>query len=209
MKAQNTRLNNNLQRVWKTLMIKLRYFVKKIASMEKYEKIIVIGVLISLAILVVSPLLVLSPNTSINSSSYVFLFSFSFIKSFILIIGSLLFILLRSFNKKVKIFVIEKLWFQGNKYVITVLLLAVSLSALFAIGDSIWLLANYTTVAKLTAMYYVSQILLIVLFAFTLFMIFSSHHNTFKWHVVWYHGKRSDEKNDPDGWLFDGVYHDE
>ena len=209
MKAQNTRINNKIQKIWNSIMMKLRYFVKKISSMEKYEKVMVVWVLIALAILLVSPLLVLSPNTSITSSSYVFLFSFSFIKSFFLIIGSLIVILLWSFNKRVKIFVIEKLWFQGNKYIITVLLLAISLSALFSIGDSIWLLSNYTTVAKLTVMYYISQILLIVLFAFTLFLIFSSHHNKFRWHVVWYHGKKADERNDVDWWLFDEVYHDE
>ena len=209
MKAQNLRIADKMQGLWSSLLIKARYFLRKISSMEKYEKIVVIWVLATLVILLLSPVLVLSPNTSITSSSYVFLLSLAFIKSFILIIGSLLAIVLWSFNKKVKIFVIEKLWFQGNKYVITSLLLAVSLSTLLAIWDSVGLLWDYTTVAKLTVMYYIGQILLIVLFAFTLFLIFSSHHNKFRWHVVWYHGKKVYEKNDPDWWLFDEVYHDE
>lgn len=186
------------------------YFLRKLWTMDKYEKIVVIAVLFIVALLLFSPMMLISPNTTAVTSSYGFLLSFAFIKSFVLIIGSLVAVLLWSLNKKTKIFVIEKLWFQGNKYLITIFLLFISLSSFVSIGETIGLLADYTTVVKLTMIYYVVQILLIVVLAFCIFLIFSSQHKKFKWHVVWYHGRKERENNNDSEWsLFNEVYHDD
>ena len=208
MKAQTIKIPQQFQKVWSTIRTKTNYFIKKIAGMDKYEKIVVVWVLLLLVLLIVSPLMIVSPNTTTVSSSYGFLLSLSFLKSFILIVWSLSIVLLRSLHKKTKIFIIERLWFQGNKYFVTVMLLWISLASLIALGETMWLLSDYTTVVQLTTMYYVIQILLIILFAFCLFMIFSSHHHKFKGHVVSYHGKKSQEST-TEWWLFESVYHDE
>lgn len=92
---------------------------------------------------------------------------------------------------------------------ITVILLAISLWSFMTLWETIGLLWDYTTVVKLTMMYYIIQIVLIVLFAFCLFIIFSSQHYKFKWHVVGYHGKKSSDTQSIEWWLFDNVYHDE
>lgn len=209
MKAQS-KVSQKLQNILSLFVMYFRYFLKKIASMDKYEKIIIIGVLVVLVLVIFFPIMLISPNTTNISTSFWFLLSLSFVKSFVLIVGSLGIVLLRSFNKKVKIFVIEKLWFQGNKYLINVLLLWLSLGSFVSLGETIGLLSDYTTVVKLTSIYYIIQIFLIILVAFCLFMIFSSHHHKFKGHVVWYHWrKKMNEEDNNEWWLFDDVYHED
>ncbi len=85
MRAQS-KVSQQFQNIFSLMVMRLRYFLKRIASMDKYEKIIVIGVLVVLALLIFSPLMVISPNTTYITSSYGFLFSLAFIKSFVLII---------------------------------------------------------------------------------------------------------------------------
>ncbi len=187
-----------------------RRLFRKLKVMDKYEKIVVISVIVIIALLIFSPLMVISPNTTAMNTSYGFLLSFSFVKSFVLVVWSLVCVLLWSLHKKTKIFVIEKLWFQGNKYLITIFLLWISLGSFIGMGEAIGLLSEYTTVVKTTMIYSLVQILLIVVLAFCVFLIFSSQHKTFKGHVVGYHGRREKEAASDHEWnLFNGVYHDE
>ncbi len=188
----------------------VKRFVKKISFMDRYDKVIAIGILVVLALLIFSPFMIISPNTSAITTSYRFLLSLSFIKSFIIIVWPLLIILLLLFNKRTKLLFIERFWFQGNLHLISVLLLAISLSNLVALGEAIKLVSDYTTVVKLTSMYYILQILLIVLLSFCIFIIFSTQHLHYRGHVVGYHGKNWSKKNESEsGGLFDEVQHDE
>lgn len=190
-------LKRRLSRFWKQLLL-----------IDKYERIVIVGVMIVLVMILFLPIIILSHHTDTMSKSYLFLFSFSFIKSFILIVGSLVLIILRWLHKRTKLFIVETLWFQGNRYIITFLLWLVVLANFVWIGETVAIIENFTTVVKLTSIFYLIQILLILLIAFSLFMIFSSRHGKFQWRVMWYHtkAKQSDWK-DSRTWLFENVHH--
>lgn len=178
--------------------------------MDIYERVVVLITIVLLMVIVFTPMMIISPNTTEIVSSYGFFFSYAYLKSFVLMVGALTLIILWSFNKAVKVFIVEKLGFQGNKYLITALLLGIVLANFVGIGESISLLSEYTTVIKLTTLYYIVQIVLVLELALCVFLIFSDQHQKFRGHVVGYHGKRSLDHHEKEGsTLFDGVYHDE
>lgn len=152
-----------LHNLWTQIVRGFTIVAKKLRTMDLYEQIMVIGVFVTLCILLCSPLVVISPNIPDVKPSYGYLLSLPFIKSCLILVIALVMVLLVFLHKKIKLFIIETLGFQGNKYLLIVFLLGIALASFFSLGESLALVADYTTVIQLTTMFYVIQILLIAL----------------------------------------------
>lgn len=175
-----------------------------------YERIIVISVWVIWIIMLIFPVFLVSPNQEPIREKYIFLWSWPLIKIFIISILSGITILMWYLNLSLEKIVREQLWFQGNKNLFTIFLLIIILSNIVAIGDTISLFQNYTTIVKLTIPYYVIQILLLVVLFVTGILLFTWSKSTIHWRVVGYRlGDRNTSSWKNDTWLFSDVQHTE
>lgn len=204
-------VQNIIYRVIVMMSSSFRVVMRKFAIMDRYERLVAIAIWLLFFIILVFPLIKASPNDMVESGSrYVFLLTeTSLWKSFICIEGSLALLLLWLFNNRFKTFVVESLWFQGNDYLFTTLLLLITISSIFTLWEVVSFLSNYTMILTFTPLYYVVQILLILVIAWCMYMIFAQPTHRFRGHVVWYHGKKDDREQQSDGSLFDSLHHDE
>jgi hypothetical protein len=189
-----------------------RIVTKKLHSMHSYDKILVTGTLFVLVLCMLSPLMILSSNTSLDEwPQYVFLITNIVLrKSFVILIWSLLSILMWFFNNKFKTYIVENLWFQGDNYFIVLLLLLFAWSTFVWFWDIVSLLTTYTMILKLTLFYYIALIVIVLLLSLVIYLLFYKSNKYFRWHVVWYHGKKSQEVSHSADWsLFDSLQHDD
>ncbi len=181
--------------------------------MDVDEGILVLGVWFVALLVLFTPLITIYPNDLIDSwSQYVFLITnFSLFKSFLLIEGSLCIILFWSLHNNFRTYIVEKLGFQGNAYLFSSFLLAISLSNIIGMGEIVKVFDVYTTVLTLTPLYYIVQIVLIMLLWLCLYILIYKQKSQFRWHVVSYHGKRQIDKDSTmdGGALFGSLHHDE
>ncbi len=196
-------------RIQSFLNVFIKNLIKKIKIMDMYERLFVFGLALSIFFMLFTPLFSISPNDLIDDGlQYIFLStSFVFIKTFLLIVGSLVLVTLYLFNLKFKTYIVESLWFQWNPYLIYFFLLAVALSWFVSMGEMTSLLGDYTTVLKLTAFYYIVQIIIILMLSLCIYMIVNKQQRHYKWHIVGYHGKTSSSRIDNNSWLFDNINH--
>lgn len=176
--------------------------------MDMYEKLFVFGLSLSIFFMLFTPLFSISPNNFDAWLQYVFLpTSFVFVKTFLLIVGSLILVGFYLFHLKFKTYIVESLGFQWNPYLIHFFLLAISLSWFISMGEMTNLLSDYTTILKLTAFYYIVQIIIILMLSLCIYMIVNKKQRHYKWHIVGYHGKTSSSRIDSNSWLFDNINH--
>lgn len=174
--------------------------------MDKYEKWIIIWSSSVFLMVLCTPLMTISPNDTTKWLQYVFLITeISLWKSLFFIQWSLLLSLLWLFNNKFKIYVVENLWFQWNNYLFLLFLFGVSTTTLISIWEIVNVLTVYTTILSLTALYYWSLIILILLLSLCFYLSFYTSNKYFKWHVVWYHGRKPYKEVDSDWSLFDSL----
>lgn len=185
---------------------------KKLYSMHTYDKLLVIGTLLVFILCLCSPLMVVSSNTSLDEGpQYVFLLTNIVLwKSFLLLTWSLLCILMRFFNNKFKTYIVENLWFQWDNYFIVLLLLIFIWSTFVWFWDIVNLLTSYTMILKLTLFYYIALIIVVLLIALVVYLLFYKSNKYFRWHVVWYHGRKVQDNSHVTDWsLFDSIQHDD
>ncbi len=185
--------------------------MKKFKIMDKYERGIVIWSLVVFIIVVFTPLLVLSSNAIIDQwLQYIFLVAnVALWKSFVLIAWSILLSLLWLFHNQFKAYIVENLWFQWNNYLLLSIFYFIATSSFISIGEIVNLFSSYTMVIKLTPLYYIGFIILILLLSLCIYLAFYTSSKQFKWHIVWYHGRKERQEIESDWSLFDSLHHDD
>ncbi len=163
---------------------------KKILAMNLGEKILVIGLLAITILFFITPLFVINSNVIDQSLQYVFLpFQRSLVKTFVVVQGVIVVLLLYALHIPSKNFIVERLWFHGNTYVMYMIGILLAWGAFVSMGEILSMIEHHTTVMKPTMMYYILQIWFIVLFAIALYFSLSlKKHKQYRGHVVWYHG---------------------
>lgn len=204
-------IQQNFNRIQSLLHVFVKNIIRKIKIMDIYEKLFVFGLFSSVFLLLFTPLFSISPNDVIeNGLQYIFLStSFVFIKTFLIILWSLILVWFFIFHLRFKTYMIETLWFQGNPYLIHFLFLSIALSGFIVMGEMTNLLSTYTTILKLTAFYYIIQIILILMLGLSLYMIVNKKQRHYKGHIVGYHGKHSQNQDNNSAGLFDNIRHTE
>lgn len=206
-------VQNFLQRITFMLSHFNRDLLKKFKIMDSYEKMIVIWLIVTWLIVWCTPLMVVSSNEVFDQwVNYVFLFTQPILwKSFILIEWWLIFSLLWLFHNNFKTFVVENLWFQSNNYLFLSFAILIAMTGFITMWEIVSLFAVYTMVISLTPLYYIALIILVLVIALCIYMSFFQSNKYFKWHVVWYHGKREMKDGNDDSWssLFDSIQHDD
>lgn len=185
--------------------------MKKFRIMDKYERMIIIWSGLVFLMVLFTPLMTISSNEIIDQwLQYVFLITkVSLWKSFLFIEWTLILSLLWLFNNKFKVYVVENLWFQWDNYLFLCFLFTITSTTFISIWEIVNVFTAYTMVLSLTAFYYLSVIILILLLALCFYLSFYKSNKYFKWHVVWYHGKKDYKEVNPDWSLFESLSHDD
>ena len=202
----------NLQRIMFFFSHLNHDFLKKFRIMDIYEKIIIISSFVVFLVVLFMPLMIVSSNEVFDQwAKYLFLITESSLwKSLILIEWPLFLSLLWLFHNKFKIFIVENLWFQWNNYLFLSFLFLISMTWFITMWEVVNLFSTYTMVISLTPLYYISLIILVLLMSLCIYMSFFHSSKYFKWHVVWYHGRKEVNNTSSEKWsLFDSIQHDD
>lgn len=182
---------------------------KKIMTMDIYERVFVVSLLVFSVLIIISPLMILSPNDDAAfTAEYIFLIGkVQFLKTALVMLVWLFLTITWHLSTQMRSYIVEYVGFNNNLYLFSFFLLFSMLASFMSLGEMNNILSDYTTMLRMHSMYYVLQIILIVLVGYCIYMLLYQSQSWFKWTIVWYQQKSSWSKHQDDDmqWLFDNL----